>query len=82
MATGMLLELHLHALDHPQDHDCDQCPICRQLLVAPDKYDIQLGPQIKDLIEFQYYYCEPYFSVQSTPFHLEPFTPRPPPVLS
>ena len=78
MFTGVSLQLHLLSHEHSLEHDFDDCSICRQLLISPEKFaaepltnlpDIE---QHKDTFEFV-----PEFNI--TAFHSKPFNARPPP---
>ena len=78
MVTGISLQLHLLSHEHSHEHDFDDCSICRQLLVSPEKFAAE--PQIilpdrelyKESLEFvlQFYV---------TTFHCKSINARPPP---
>jgi hypothetical protein len=78
MVTGVSLQLHLLSHEHQHEHDFDDCSICRQLLMSPEKFAAE--PQIilpdkelyKESLEFvlQFYV---------TAFHCKSINARPPP---
>jgi len=78
MVTGISLQLHLMSHEHSQEHDFDNCSICRQLLITHGKFAPE--PQLclpdtgrnNDSFEFV-----PEFHI--TAFHHKPFNARPPP---
>ncbi len=78
MVTGVSLQLHLLSHKHAEEHDFDDCSICRQLLVTHGKFTpvpqlcLPGIDQHKDSVEFV-----PEFYI--TAFHYNPFNARPPP---
>ncbi len=78
LVAGLTLQLHLLSHEHSQEHDFDNCSICRQLLITHGKFATE--PQLclpdidrnKDSFEFV-----PEFYI--TAFHYKPFNARPPP---
>lgn len=33
MVTGLTLMLHLSSIEHPEEHNCENCPICQQIVI-------------------------------------------------
>jgi hypothetical protein len=78
MVTGVSLQLHLLSHGHSHKHDFDDCSICRQLLVSPEKFAAEPQNNLPN--------TEPYKeSVKFVPefyltaFDCKPFNARPPP---
>jgi hypothetical protein len=36
--SGLMLAVHFGSLDHPADHDTEDCSVCRQFCVLPKKF--------------------------------------------
>jgi hypothetical protein len=48
MVTGVSLQLHLLSHEHSHEHDFDDCSICRQLLVSPEKFAAEPQTSLPD----------------------------------
>lgn len=46
MVTGVTLALHLAGEEHPEKHDCEHCPICRQIFINPAKAIMPVGQAV------------------------------------
>ena len=81
MATQTRLLLHILTQDHPENHDSSHCQICRQLLIAPEKYATEPDIQANNTDSLTYCvdYCN---STYAHLFYPETFNPRPPPSIS
>ncbi len=78
MSTGLLLDLHLHSLDHPESHDSHDCSICKHLLLGPQKFTFQIAADFQVDQAVEYMSC----SIESTvplPAVSGTFRIRPPP---
>ncbi len=70
--------LHVFSIEHHEEHDSDHCPICKQLLLAPQKFSIESSSETHSEYSFNYieFYIEQYISNFNQPHHF----PRAPPV--
>jgi len=78
MVTGISLQLHLLSHEHSREHDSDECPICRQLLIAPAKFLPELETSQPDTEQHKedFEFVSEFYM---TAFHHKSFTARPPP---
>jgi len=78
IATQAPLLLHVLSCEHPEEHDCSLCPICRHLLICPEKYTAEPNTQLHITSD---YVCPIDFHplVFAGFFHPLSFNPRPPP---
>jgi len=78
MVTGISLQLHLLSHEHSHDHYFDDCSICRQLLVSPEKFTAEPKTSLPDT---ELYKESIEFVLQSnvTAFHCKLINARPPP---
>ena len=76
--TGTWLPLHLHSHEHQQKHDCDNCPICLQLLAASKKFTVEqdIGLPDGELYKEDFEFTPRFYLIT---FHCKPFNTRPPP---
>ena len=78
MVTGVSLQLHLLSHEHSQEHDFDDCSICRQLLITHGKFVPVLQLRLPDIIQNSDSF-EIVPELYVTAFHCKPFNARPPP---
>lgn len=81
MVTGLTLMLHLFSIEHPEEHNCEQCPICQQIFINPAKVIIpdELAVIHEDIVLYQV------DSIFNTPVIIEEtpsYIPRAPPSIS
>lgn len=78
MVTGLSFQLHLLSHDHHDEHDSDECSVCRHFLTAPGKFMQEPKSELPGLslleskAEFPLHVCV-------NAFHHNPFNPRGPP---
>jgi len=76
--TGISLQLHLLSHEHRHGHDFDDCSICRQLLISPEKFAAEPHTSLPDTEQHKgSFEFIPQFNI--TAFHCRPFNARPPP---
>jgi len=46
LVTGLTLMLHLSSIEHPEEHNCEHCPICQQIIINPAKVIIPAEPVV------------------------------------
>jgi hypothetical protein len=80
MVTDLTLMLHLFSIEHPEEHNCEQCPICQQILTSPEGLAQGPEPAVGNISQFQNYVEFPP-STYVEQFYLSSFNPRPPPYI-
>ena len=64
-ASGLMMLLHVFSIEHHEKHDSEHCTICKQLLLAPEKFCIESNPENHSEYSFNYieFHIEQYISI-------------------